>query len=296
MTELNQVAGGGGLHCFAVDGGGTKTDAALFTPAGAELARVRLGPANAFRDPDAVIELLAEAWRRVSHGRDVSIENTVIVAGIAGSEATATRQQLQSGLPAFAGRYVTNDARIAAVAARRGQPVALLVIGTGTIVLILHELDSYELLGGWGFPAGDQGGGAWLGHRLVQRYLGSLDGLERLPRPIADELGKRLGKDRQSALAWLQGAGPAVYGSLAPLALELPELVDEGARHLTALAGATLEKTKAPLVISGGLAPVYEPFFRRAFGCRFEGALDRDPLQGALLLKPLAARGSQGGL
>ena len=40
-------------HVLAVDGGGSKTAAALLTAGGAELARCRVGPANLYRDQAA---------------------------------------------------------------------------------------------------------------------------------------------------------------------------------------------------------------------------------------------------
>ena len=52
-------------HILVIDGGGSKTAAALLTPSGEELARCRVGPANLYRDPVAGLAEIGRAWEEL---------------------------------------------------------------------------------------------------------------------------------------------------------------------------------------------------------------------------------------
>ena len=66
-------------NVLAVDGGGTKTVAALLSVDGRELARCRVGPANLYRDPVAGLAALRAAW-----------EEACALAGLAPAAAANT--------------------------------------------------------------------------------------------------------------------------------------------------------------------------------------------------------------
>ena len=49
-------------HVLALDGGGTKTAAALFTAAGERLSHLLAGPCNLYQDPDGGIAVIRSVW------------------------------------------------------------------------------------------------------------------------------------------------------------------------------------------------------------------------------------------
>ena len=52
-------------HILAIDGGGSKTAAALLTPDGEEIARCRVGPANLYRDRVTGLAEIGRAWEEL---------------------------------------------------------------------------------------------------------------------------------------------------------------------------------------------------------------------------------------
>src|SRR6478672_11427996 len=72
-------------YVFAVDGGGSKTAAALLTLDGTEVARCRAGPANLYREPVAGLGEIERAWRmlcEIAHlSPAMAAPRTVVSAG-----------------------------------------------------------------------------------------------------------------------------------------------------------------------------------------------------------------------
>src|SRR3954452_23812497 len=95
-------------HILAVDGGGTKTVAVVFTVAGQELARCRVGPANLYRDPVAGLATIAAAWQQACALAGLSPAhpptNRVVSGGRAGASAAAQRRPYAASCEAFAAR------------------------------------------------------------------------------------------------------------------------------------------------------------------------------------------------
>jgi glucosamine kinase len=129
------------------------------------------------------------------------------------------------------------------------------------------------MLGGWGFPIGDRGGGAWLGFRLVGDWLERRDGLSPITAdgPLWEAVRARLGETRPDILAWLRRARPTDFAGLTPAIVAAAAqgdayadaLLDEAAAHLLRLAQALRPSPTEPLCLSGGLASVLAPASRR---------------------------------
>ena len=86
-------------HVLAVDGGGSKTAAALLTAGGAELARCRVGPANLYRDPAAGLAEITAGWgllcRQAGLPPEPTAATTVISAGLAGASGRNSARHSQ---------------------------------------------------------------------------------------------------------------------------------------------------------------------------------------------------------
>src|SRR3954454_22985829 len=162
-------------HVLAVDGGGTKTVAALFTVAGQELARCRVGPANLYREPAAGLAAIKVAWQQACALAgllpEVAAADSVISAGLAGASGEMQRQAYVAAFPEFTARRLSSDGYTAFSGAFGIRPGGLLSIGTGVVAFRRIARGRPGILSGWGFPAADRGGGAWLGFRLAAEYL-----------------------------------------------------------------------------------------------------------------------------
>ena len=291
-------------YVLAVDGGGSKTAAALLTPAGQELAACRTGPSNLYRDPARGLTAIEAAWRQVctQAGLDpaTAAAHTVISAGLAGISGPAQRQAFAAAFAGFARRFLSGDGYHAFIGAFGQGPGALLVIGTGVIAYRRVAAGGpLQVLSGWGFPVADRGSGAWLGLRLVGEYLDHCDGGAAVAAsPLYAEAESRLGREREAVLAWLKAAGAADFAAFAPSVVTAARdgdrlamaLVAEGAGHVLRLARALQPSATAPLCLGGGLAEVYRPRIVAALGAGvMHGECPPQPLRGAWLVATGAA-------
>lgn len=259
-------------YVFAIDGGGSKTAAALLAADGTELARCRTGPANLYRDPASGLAAVAKAWQELcaTAGLDpaATAASTVVSAGLAGIGGAAQRRAFQSALAPFATRRLSSDGYTAFLGVFGEGAGALLSVGTGVIAYRRRAHGPLQVLSGWGFPVADRGGGAWLGLRLVAEYLDWLDGAAAIPvSALWSVTEERLGRRREAILAWLKEARAAEFAALAPAVVTTARagdalgaaLLAEGAGHLRRLALALEPTPTAPLALGGGLAEVYRP-------------------------------------
>lgn len=269
-------------HVLAIDGGGSKTDAVLFAPNGTELARSRAGPCNLYRNAEGGVAALLDAWRGCRAASGPAPEAVVVSAGLAGLGAAGAASRVRAALSEFARVHLSSDGYAALSGAFGAQPGVLVVAGTGAAGLARGTDGRVRSASGWGFPAGDRGGGAWLGFALVQRWLERLDGYPGPDSPLWSAAADLAGTERPAILAWLRRANPADFAALAPAITVAGdalanELLDEAAGHLVRLVRA-LRPEGAPLAMSGGLAAALAPRVEAALGPVRLGAC---PLLGA---------------
>ena len=75
--------------------------------------------------------------------------------------------------------------------AHEGRPGAIVAAGTGSVGEALRRDGLRVAVGGWGFPVGDEGSGAWLGLRAMRETHRAIDGRAR--RRPAGRCGSRAG-------------------------------------------------------------------------------------------------------
>lgn len=288
---------------LAIDGGGSKTAAALLTRAGEELAKCRVGPSNLYRDPAAGLAEIGRAWqelcRQMALDPDAAARETVISAGLAGASGTAQRHAFAQACAGFASRRLSSDGYTAFLGVFGTAPGALLSIGTGVVAFLCPRGGTPAIRAGWGFPVADRGGGAWLGLRLTADYLDHLDGADEHPASrLWGEAATAFGSERDAILAWLARARAADFAALAPIVTAAAadgdplgtSLLDEGCGHLLRLARALAPTRAAPLCLGGGLAAVYRSRLETALPDLVLPSTARpDPLRGAWLVATGAA-------
>jgi glucosamine kinase len=282
------------LFC-CVDGGASSTRVALFDGTGH-----RLGLTVA--EPASLTLKGAGAWRVIENALDSLFAAVGLGAsarsgirygiGLAGASSISQRDAFIAAAPAAASLKVATDAYIACIAAHGGRPGAIVIVGTGSVGYRIEAPGRCRLVGGWGFPAGDEGSGAWLGREAVAQALHVLDGRYRhRPTALHRAIVKHCGGTRQAMLGWLLQAPPGRYAELAPLVVEHAVHGDREAIALASAAGREIDalatlldpSLSVPLALVGGLAEPIEPFLPERLRRRAR-LPEADAIAGALQL------------
>ncbi len=197
---------------------------------------------------------------------------------------------LATGHP-FARLVLRSDGYTACLGAHGGNDGAVIAVGTGTIGFQV-EAGQESRVGGWGFPHGDEGGGAWLGLEAIRKTLQWLDG-RAAADPLLDAVHARFDGDLSRLVVWANTANSTEFGEIAPMVLahvgqRTPLallLMREAARELDRIGQALAAKSRRPLpcCMLGGLGSFVEPYLEKTLRARL--VPDRDePVQGALLM------------
>jgi glucosamine kinase len=274
------VAGCAPVVLVGVDGGGTRTrlrlispDGALgeATPLGAVLGEGCGGPANIATDAEQGWHSVRDALDQAMTQAGLSSASCRLVAGagLAGAEVAEARARFLA-LPALFARIdIVTDACTSCLGAHGGSDGAIIAAGTGTVGFAVAG-GRTRRVGGWGFPHGDEGGGAWIGLGAVRLMLRAGDG--RAPHThLTDAIRAVLAEGHADPMTWAVGARPADFAGLVPLVVSMAANGDGQARGLLARAGAELDGLLATLrdadgfralacCLLGGLAPVLRPY------------------------------------
>lgn len=243
-----------------VDGGGSKTRVRLLDGhSGCTVAEAISGPGNLALGVDPVWEAIEEAVGRCG----ARPERWVM--GLAGAELASERV-------AFLARteqpvLLLSDRDAGLLGAHQGAPGVALTVGTGVALAWMDVTGRVGRRGGFGFVLGDEGGGAWLGRRLLSDLCHAMD---RDPGAIDPMLLTALAIGRTPAawIAFSQGATPSQFARLAPLVWDSAArdepiaraIVEAGVSALMALQEGL--PSALPVALVGGLASVYEPLLR----------------------------------
>ncbi len=167
--------------------------------------------------------------------------------GLAGVGRPGDREAFLGRPHPFASLRLETDVHAALVGAlggRVGSEVgAVLAAGTGSMVYGHDKNGGRYRVGGWGFPVGDEGGGAWLGLELARAALHAADGRGEVLGLTETVLSQYGGPE--GLLHKLHNAGPKDFADLAPIVFEANQndplrkrLLREAAGQLGALVRA----------------------------------------------------------
>ncbi|WP_353948197.1 BadF/BadG/BcrA/BcrD ATPase family protein [Sporolactobacillus sp. Y61] len=253
---------------LAIDGGGTKTDAVLFSNSGKILSRaIGAGTNPNGMSFDQVTDHFRKLFSILFDGQRV-IRLQGCFAGLSGADHPALTQRLTRSIQAACPADIThlqvgNDAMNALWSGTDGKPGMVVIAGTGSIAYGLHEDGRSFRIGGWGFLFGDEGSGYDIGRETIRQVLMEYDG-----RRPATALTSQV-KDYFQVTA-IPDIIPIVYqarkdkiAGLVPLVAESAELgdscarkiLDKAADQLIQLIGNGLEHFDTPpqVVLTGGV-------------------------------------------
>lgn len=282
------------LFC-CVDGGGSRTRVALFDEDGNRLGFALAGPTSltlvGARAWDVIVATLRQVCSVAGPPAD-DIQHIHFGIGLAGANSAAQRTAFIEAAPVVGALHVATDAYIAALGAHIGGPGAIVIVGTGSVGYRIEADGGTRTIGGWGFPAGDEGSGAWLGRAALAQSIHVLENrFQEQPSEMHKALIARCGPSRDAMLDWLRDANATRYAELAPLVLDYAGREDPAALRLATAAGAEVEALavaldpgrQIPLSLVGGLAEPLVPYLPEALR-QWKREPHDEPIAGALML------------
>jgi glucosamine kinase len=254
---------------IGVDGGGSGTRVRLARADGTEIAEGAAGPSGLMHGIAkawaAVEDAAAQAFRAA--GLD-SPEKTRIALGLglAGVHNRQWAAEFVAANPGYAQVALESDGHTTVLGAHQGQPGAIIALGTGSVGEIKLTDGRHVEVGGWGFPAGDEASGAWMGLRAINHVQQVLDG--RMPaNAFATDVANACGGARNEIQNWLAQATQTNYAQLARIVLQHGDCNDTAraillaaGREVQLMADALDASGTLPIALCGGLAAPLRPY------------------------------------
>lgn len=236
---------------LAVDAGGTSTRAVALDSSGSAYGYGRAGSGNPTSvGIDHAVAAIGEAAARAGAGLP-GRANSVAVLAMAGVKSSRFREQVTARLAALGWARVVLSHDLLGIfysGTYRSDGYSL-IAGTGTVAARVRGGRLDRVVGGKGWLLGDEGGGFWIGHRVVRAVVAALDG--RLPPTALTALvlsamgiacDTESPADRSRALAELVPAlyarQPIQLAEFAPLAFAVHD--DPTARRILLAASSAL--------------------------------------------------------
>ncbi len=273
-----------------VDGGATHTRLRLADADGNTLAETRGSRSSLTFGVEPAVRIISDLLANACRRAFVPIEaRPIIVCGLAGHRDIARRQAFATQMWEHGTVEIVSDGYAALLGAHGGKPGTLIVAGTGSIGMRLDDEGVCAQVGGWGFPIGDEGGGAWLGWSALRRAVRAYDDTSADSRFLSD-LRIRCGGGHNDILAWLSHANATQFAALAPHVMKAAgqgdvvalSLVEDAGRELERLAILLDPDAESSIVLSGGLADPIHPYLPADLRDRLIEP-EADALTGALL-------------
>jgi glucosamine kinase len=258
---------------IGVDGGGSGTRARLALADGVEIAEGASGPSGLMHGIAkawaAVEDAAAQAFRAA--GLDLPGKAHVAIGlGLAGVHNRQWAAEFVAANPGYAHVALESDGHTTVLGAHQGQPGAIIALGTGSVGEIKLADGRHVEVGGWGFPAGDEASGAWMGLRAVNYMQQVLDGrmaASAFASDVASACGGGEHADRNAIQNWLAQATQTNYAQLARIVLQHGDSHDT-ARSILLAAGREVELMAnaldaggtLPIALCGGLAAPLRPY------------------------------------
>jgi N-acetylglucosamine kinase-like BadF-type ATPase len=253
---------------IGIDGGGTKTTAALCNQHGEVLSLASGDSTNMQSRPwkevaNTLQELLRDLFSQANGTRN---DVAAVVFGLAGADRPDAKRLIADAFGRlYPQLHIDNDAITALYSGTWGKPGIVLIAGTGSIAYGVSGKGNRYRVGGWGYLLGDEGSGFDLGKRAVTAVLRQFDGRGEetlLTGMVLQHFGVHVPADLISLL--YGSANPrkriAEAGKLLLQAAEQGDplslrLLDQAADELIELV-LTCEKSmeeRLPIVLAGGM-------------------------------------------
>lgn len=264
-------------YLIGVDGGGTGTRVRIERADGSDVARGTAGPSGLMHGAEkawaAVLDAVNAAFAEAGLSRP-ALDRMAIGLGLAGVHNKQWAAEFAAKNPGFRTIEVATDAFCTLLGAHAGQSGAIVAIGTGSVGEALLADGTRREVGGWGFPAGDEASGAWLGLQAINHAQHVLDG-RRANSEFARAIIAAAGGDLNGLFNWLAIANQTTYAQLAPIVINFAGQ-DDIARAMMVKAGSEIAEVAhaldpsglMPIALCGGLAAPMSEFLPQQLRAR----------------------------
>lgn len=251
-----------------LDGGATATRARVYDADGGIVGEGQAGPGSLTLGVDGAWAAIQAATAQALAAAGMparDLDGLPMAAALAGTGNLRQRAAFVQADPMGGRLRVMSDGHAWLIGALGGAPGIVAAVGTGVAVHRLTADGRCAMTSGWGFPAGDEGGGAAIGLQAVRRLLLTLDGRVRRPSPLTKLVAQSIGMEVATVQEWLRTADATAYAALAPLVAQAATRGDAAAETILSGAGRDIAKaigaldrpvTAERLCLVGGMAPV----------------------------------------
>lgn len=274
-------------YLIGVDGGGTGTRVLLTTlenfKQGQILAQVQTGPCalglGREKAWSVIRQAIEEAFRKAQvlnyHLSDCSLS-----VGLSGANNQTWKKEFDSLQPGFQNCVVNTDALTTFWGAYPEGVGIVLALGTGSVGLRRNLAGEILTVSGWGFPAGDEASGSWLGLKVAGFIQKIFDGREKESALSTIVKENFSWTNTDQFLQWLAAAGPNEYAKIAPLVFQAAKQKDEYALKLINHALFDIEKMlsaldpieKEKFCLCGGIGQALTTYLPAPLQARLEQA------------------------
>ncbi len=282
---------------IGVDGGATKCKTVIEDANDNVLSHGIGGPAN-------IRMSVKDSWQNILASINEALKDTDIKLndddyrfhigmGLAGTELDSAVDEFLTQPHPFTTIRLESDAYTACLGAHGGKDGGMIIIGTGCVGMAVQHGKKFQV-GGWGFPYGDEGSGAWFGLEATRLTFQAYDG--RVTKsPLLEAVMQKFNNDPIRLLNWANTSQSTQYAQLAPLVFEHAKnddpwsltLIKEGARNIDNIFHA-LEKARnnpepIPFSLFGGVTGPITPWLCEELQKRLE-PVKYDATKGAIFM------------
>ena len=255
---------------LGIDGGGSKSKAIIMNKSNEVLGTGIAGPGNPMHGFDQATNAITQSATlalidaKLSHLNLCQLNAGV---GLAGVNLPSLFEKMQAWQHPFKQMYLTTDLHIACLGAHQKEDGAVIISGTGSCGFSYIDTQTF-IIGGHGFPQGDQASGAWFGFKAVEHVLLSLDGLIDVSL-MNNLLLTKLGCKNSTALVEaIAGKDATYFAQLAHIVFDAADkgdkvaitIIQEGAEYIDSIARTLWNKKPARLSMIGGLTASLTPW------------------------------------
>ncbi len=246
-------------YFIGVDGGGTGTRLKILDSNGTFLS-------EGSGDASALSLGIEKSWKSITDilkdtlkNKDFKLSDCALGVGISGMNNENWKKDFLKANPGFKVVIAKSDGFTTLLGAHNDKPGIIIALGTGSVGMSKDSKGKIKAVSGWGYPAGDEASGSWLGMQSVRYTQKVLDGRVK-SSPLSEMIKKTCAKTSNEFLKWLGKATQTDYATLAPLIFMVAskdayasELIDKSLIDIEQMINA-LDKDKGlPIVMCGKL-------------------------------------------
>ncbi|HLY29477.1 MAG TPA: BadF/BadG/BcrA/BcrD ATPase family protein [Ktedonobacterales bacterium] len=234
-------------YVVGVDGGGTKTAAAVVGDDLGVIGGAVAGPSNSRSVGMEIASAnIAQAVTAALQVADVALAQVAgVFLSISGFDTDLDLPLLQRAIAVLeyhGATFFENDVVGAWAGVTAGEPGVVVIAGTGATALGMNTHGDLWRVDGWDYILGDRGSGYAIGLQGIQAAMAMLDGRET-PTALARALGAAFGVNDAEEMRRLVDRGPFGKFQIASFSRHVAEAADAGdqvSRDILAQAGRDL--------------------------------------------------------